>query len=88
MMTKAPVALLKKYDLHDRTWQPVVNHDESQDRTGQPVVKRDTCHELKHGLVGRRSSSARQLGCVLLTRHEAAEAHLTEELRHAETNPT
>ena len=39
---KSAVAMLKKYDLHDRTWQPVVNHDKSHDRTGQPVVKRDT----------------------------------------------
>ena len=74
-------AMLKKYDLHDRTWQPVVDRDESHDRSGQPVVKRDTRHELKHGPVGRRSSNARQLG-------EAAEVNLTEEFRHAETNPT
>ena len=50
MMTKVAVAMLKKYDLHERTWQPVVNRDES--------------HELKRGPVGRRSSHARQLGCV------------------------
>ena len=56
--------MLKKYDLHDRTWQLVVNHDESHDRSGQPVVKRDTRHELKPGPVGRRSSNTRQLGCV------------------------
>ena len=31
---------------------------------GDPVVQRDTRHELKQGLVGRRSSNARQLGCV------------------------
>ena len=43
--------MLKKYDLHDRTWQPVVNRDKSHDRSGQPVVKRDTCHELKLGCV-------------------------------------
>ena len=61
---KSAVVMLKKYDLHDRTWQPVVNRDESHDRTGQPVIKRDTRHELKHGPVGRRSSNARQLGCV------------------------
>ena len=41
-----------------------MNRDKSQDRSAQPVVKRDTRHELKHGLVGRRSSNARQLGCV------------------------
>ena len=56
--------MLKKYDLHDRTWQPVVNRDESDDRTWQHVVKRDTRHELKHGPVGCRSSNTRQMGCV------------------------
>ena len=61
---KSAVVTLKKYDLHDRTWQPVINCDESHYRSGQPVVKRDTRHELKHGPVGRRSSDARQLGCV------------------------
>ena len=61
---KSAVAMLKKYDLHDRTWQPVVCRDESHDRFGQPVVKRDTRYELKHGLVGCRSSNTRQLGCV------------------------
>ena len=61
---KSAVAMLKKYDLHDRTWQPVINRDESHYRSGQPVVKRDTRHELKHGPVGRRSSNTRQLGCV------------------------
>ena len=47
---KSAVAMLKKYELLVRTWQPVVNRDESHDRSGQPVVKRDTRHELKHGL--------------------------------------
>ena len=61
---KSAVAMLKKYDLHDRTWKPVVNRDESHDRSVQPVVKRDTRHELKHGPVGCRSSKTRQLGCV------------------------
>ena len=61
---KSAVAMLKKYDLHDRTGQPVVNHDKSHDRSGQPVVKRDTRHELNHGPVGCRSSNTRQLGCV------------------------
>ena len=42
--------MLKKYNLHDRTWQL--------------VVKRDTRHELNHGPVGCRSSNTRQLGCV------------------------
>ena len=56
--------MLKKYDLHDETWQPVVNRDESHDRSGQPVVKRDTRHELEQGPFGCRSSNTRQLGCV------------------------
>ena len=61
---KSAVAMLKKYDLHDKTWQPIVNHDKSHDRPGRPDVKCDTSHELKQGPVGRRSSDARQLGCV------------------------
>ena len=61
---KSAVAMLKKYGLHDRTRQPVVNHDKSHDRTWQHVVKRDTRHELNHGSVGCKSSNTRQLGCV------------------------
>ena len=56
---KSAVAMLKKYDLHDRTWQSVVNHDKSHGRTWQHVVKRDTRHELNHGPVGCRSSNIR-----------------------------
>ena len=63
-LDKSAVAMLKKSDLHDRTWQPVVNSDKNHERSGQPVVKRDTRHELKHGPVGCRSSNTRQLGCV------------------------
>ena len=47
---KSAVAMLKKYELHDRT--------------GQPVVDRDTCHESNHGPVRCSSSNTRQLGCV------------------------
>ena len=61
---KSAAAMLKKNDLHESIWQPFVNRDKRPDRTGQPVVKRDTRHELNQGLVGRRSSNARQLGCV------------------------
>ena len=61
---KSAVAMLKKNDLHERVWQPVVNRDKSPERSGRPNIKRDTCHELKQGPVGRRSSNARQLGCV------------------------
>ena len=61
---KSAVAMLKKIDLHESIQQPVVNHDKNHDRRGRPDVKRDTCHELRQGPVGRRSSDARQLGCV------------------------
>ena len=47
---KSAVAMLKKYELHDRT--------------GQPVVNRNTRRESNHGLVVCHSSNTRQLGCV------------------------
>ena len=47
---KSELAMLKKYELHDRT--------------GQPVVGRDTNHESNHGPVGCSSSNTLQLGCV------------------------
>ena len=50
MVTKSAVAMLKKYELHDRT--------------EQPVVDRDTRRESNHGPVGCSSSNTRQLGCV------------------------
>ena len=56
--------MLKKNDWHKNVWQSVVNLDKSHDRSGRPDKKRDTCHELKRGLTGSRSSNARQLGCV------------------------
>ena len=61
---KSAVAMLKKYDLHASVWQLVVNRDKSHERPRRPDVNRDTCHELKQGPVGRRSSNARQFGCV------------------------
>ena len=61
---KSAVAMLKKNDLHESVWQPVVNRDKIHGRSGRPDINRDTCHELKRGPVGRRSSNARQLGCV------------------------
>ena len=36
----------------------------SHERWGRPDINRHTCHELKQGPIGRRSSNARQLGCV------------------------
>ena len=61
---KSAVAMLKKNDLDESIWQPVVNRNKSHDRPGRPDVKCDTCHELQRGAVGRRSSNTRQLGCV------------------------
>ena len=59
---KSAVAMLKKKDWHENVREPVVNHAKGQDRSGRPDKKRD--HELKRGPAGRRSSKARQLGCV------------------------
>ena len=53
--------MLKKNDWHENVWQPVVNSDKNHERSGRPDINRDTYHELKRG---RRSSSARHLGCV------------------------
>ena len=58
------VAMLKEDDWHENVREPVVNHAKGHDRSGRPDKKRDTCRELKRGPVGRRSSNARQLGCV------------------------
>ena len=55
--------MLKKNDWHENVRDPVVNLDKSHDRSGRPDKNRD--HELKRGPTGRRSSNARQLGCVL-----------------------
>ena len=56
--------MLKKNDLYESVWQPVVNRDQSHDRSGRPDKNRDTCHELKRRPTGRQSSNARQVGCV------------------------
>ena len=58
------VAMLKKNEWHESVWQPVVNRDKSHERSRRPDINRDTLHELKQGPGGRRSSNARQLGCV------------------------
>ena len=57
---KSAVAMLNKGDWHESVWRPVINYD--HDRSGRPGKKRD--HELERGSPGRRSSDARQLGCV------------------------
>ena len=54
--------MLKKSDWHESVREPVINHVKGHDRSGRPDEKRD--HELKRGPTRRRSSNARQLGCV------------------------
>ena len=61
---KSAVAMLKKNDWHEIVQQPVVNLDQSHERSGRPDKNRGNHHELKRGPTGRRSSNARQLGCV------------------------
>ena len=71
---KSAVAMLKKHGLYDRT--------------EKPVVCRDTRHE-RHGPVVCNSSNTRQLVCVFQDMGPAEVfIDFTEELRHAETNPT
>ena len=57
---KSAVAMLKKGDWHENEREPVINY--GHDRSGRPGKKRD--HELERGPSKRRSSNARQLGCV------------------------
>ena len=60
---QSAVAMLKKNDWHENVWQlAAVNRDKSHDRSGRPDEKCD--HVLKQGPARRRSSNARQLGCV------------------------
>ena len=45
--------------------QPSKRAKKNGDKSAVAMLKmRDTCHELRQGPVGRRSSNARQLGCV------------------------
>ena len=55
---KSAVAMLKKGDWHERGLVTNQGHD----RPGQPGKRGD--YELERGPSGRRSSNARQLGCV------------------------
>ena len=59
---KSAVAMLKKGDWHENVREPVINYVKGHDRSGRPDEKRD--YELKRGPTKRRSSNARQLGCV------------------------
>ena len=52
--------MLKKGDWHESVREPVINY--GHDRSGRPGKKRD--HKLERGPSKRRSSNARQLGCV------------------------
>ena len=61
---KSAVAMLTKNDWHENVRQLVVNRDKNHERSGRLDKNRDTCHELKRGPTGRRSSNARHLGCV------------------------
>ena len=61
---KSAVAMLKKGDWHESVREPVINYVKDHERSGRPDINRDTCHELKRGPFGRRSSNARQLGCA------------------------
>ena len=56
--------MLKKNDWRENVRQLVVNLEKSHERSGRPDKNRATNHELKRGPTGRRSSNARQLGCV------------------------
>ena len=56
---KSAVAMLKKNDWHENVRQLVVSHGRSHERSGRPDKNRDTCHELRRGPTGRRSSNAR-----------------------------
>ena len=59
---KSAAAMLKKGDWHESVWELVIIYVNGHERSGRPDRKRD--HELKRGPTGRRSSNARQLGCV------------------------
>ena len=52
--------MLKKGDWHESVRKLVINY--GHDRSGRLGKKRD--HELERESTGRRSSNARQLGCV------------------------
>ena len=60
IMTKSAEVMLMKGDWHESVQELVINY--GHDRSGRPGKKRD--HELERGCIGRRSSNARQLGCV------------------------
>ena len=40
---KSAVAMLKKNDLHESVWEPVINHGKNHDRSGRPDKNRELC---------------------------------------------
>ena len=82
---KSAVAMMNNGNWQESVQELVINYVKSHDRSRRPDEKRDC--ELKRGPTGRPSSNARQLGRSF-SRHEAAEVDFTEELKHAEANPT
>ena len=64
MMTKVQQPCSRRMIGTKAYGNPVVNRDKSHERSGRPDMNRDTYHELKRRPTGRRSSSARHLGCV------------------------
>ena len=72
---KSAVAMLKKHELHGRT--------------GKSVVCRDTRHEPNHGHIVCNSSIHDNLvASFRIWSRRSFSSIVTEELRHAETNPT
>ena len=59
---KSAVAMLKKGDWHESVREPVINYVKGHDGSGRPDKRSDK--KLKRGPAKRRSSNARQLGCV------------------------
>ena len=79
---KSAVAKLKKGDWHEREH---VTRPISRSIGGNLI--REVVRRWGQKSSQRRSSNARQLGCVF-SRHNAAEVYSPEVHRHAETNPT
>ena len=77
---KRAVAMLKTSDWYGSS----VIH-QGHDRPGQPGKKRD--NELERGPTGRRSSNARQLGCVFQDM-KPPKSFLRKSSDHADTSPT
>ena len=75
--------MLKKNDWHENVRQPVVNRDKRHERLGRPDINREVETRTYWTSIIERTTIG-----LCLSRHEAAEVYLTEELRHAKTIPT